>query len=616
MKRRVVYGVFGGLVLMAGLVSAPQAFTLGDLRGSVVVGRPLDMSVTVTATPEEEISAACFAADVFHADTLQTRTTVTVARQEAVATPTFKVRIQSSVPVDEPVVTVQLRSTCANQFSRRYVLLADFPVVVMPQVEPAPSLPVLPGAGSGAPAPAVPIAKPMAAPVVGVTPAAAALTPSEVTAAAPAVKPVARPKPVVRKKVLPAKPKVSKPAVAAVAPTPAPEPVKPALKLEALNLPAGQPDGLAGAPLALPSPESVLQAKQIETLQEELKALKELASKNNAAMVQMQSQLQKAQNERVSLQLFYVVMALLAMSVAVLLWLLWQRYRDQPGPDAGASILTEMALQQSEFGDSADHGWSADTGQRVRVRSAVTPAPKPEPSRWDNDAKPVAASPAAGKTPTAAATLVQAAPEPTIPASLQDLNHAYTNTRLQDVGDTNFDVIAREDVDLDIDMSSWAGLGESGHVDTHAESVADIRQQAEFFVSLGQTERALFVLKKQIAASPQANPFVYLDLLSLFHSLGYKTDFREYRTAFNRYFNCVLPDFPAYHLEGRDLTAYTDELARLSQVWNRKEVIAYLNACIYRSEQASAQPSFELAAFRDLLLLLAIAEQGVGGAQA
>jgi len=429
---------------------------------------------------------------------------------------------------------------------------------------------------------------------------------------APVAKAAATPKrPVVRKKPKPSAPQTvkptPKPAPAPVA-VPAPEPGKSALKLETLTLPTGQADGLGTAPLAVPSPEALLQASQIQALQEELKALRAQTAKTNANLAEMQVQLQRAQSERVSLQLFYVVVVLLLMCAAALAWLLWERYRGQQAHDAGPSILGDLpsvSVQPARDEAVAQKPVQATPASGTGQAPAADKSFKSSQPWWPAQQEPAAPKPAA--------TAASGTSKPAVPGTLQELNHAFTNTRLQDVDDSNFGVVTHEEVDLDIDMSSWAGLGDSSKTaDTSSESILDIRQQAEFFVSLGQTERALVVLKKQIAESSVPSPAIYLDLLSLFHSLGYKTDFREYRTAFNRLFNCVLPDFPAYHLEGTDLLAYPDELARLTQVWNRKEVLSYLHACIFRSEQVSAQPSFELAAFRDLLLLQAIAEQVIG----
>lgn len=587
--------------MWVGWVSTSHALTLGDLRGAVVVGRAVDLSAVVQARADEEVSAACFKADVFHADTPQAPATVTIRPLANAAPGSYRLRVQSSALVDEPVVTVEVRSTCPTALSRRYVLLADFPVVVMPE----PPVADLPKAAPAAPVPAPAAVAPVAevpAPVATGT----VIAPSSPLVSAPAVtKRAVKPKPkrkVVRKKPQPSA--VAKPAtVPAEVVQASGDAGKPALKLETLNLPTSPTDGLGGAPMSVPSPEAMLQASQIAALQEELKQLRAQSAQTNVHLAEMQVQLQRAQSERVSLQLFYVVVVLLLMCAAALSWLLWQRYREQQPHDAGPSILGEVPSVPVEPRPKlAVHAPAA--AEKTDMAPASDKAAKPSQTWWpaEHDEPPAKSAGAAALTS-----------KPVVPATLQELNHAFTNTRLQDAGDSNFGVITHEEVDLDIDMSSWAGLGDSNHgAASSGESILDIRQQAEFFVSLGQTERALFVLKKQIAESAQPTPAIYLDLLSLFHSLGYKTDFREYRTAFNRLFNCVLPDFPAYHLEGPDLMTYTDELARLTQVWNRKEALSYLNACIFRSEQVSAQPSFELAAFRDLLLLQAIAEQVLG----
>jgi hypothetical protein len=179
--------------------------------------------------------------------------------------------------------------------------------------------------------------------------------------------------------------------------------------------------------------------------------------------------------------------------------------------------------------------------------------------------------------------------------------------------------------DLDIDLDSLAptheppaspeslavepvdGFG-AGH-NINVDSISDIRQQAEFFVSLGQTDRALNILRRQIMESTEPNPLVYLDLLSLYHAQGLRADFRELRAAFSQFFNVLVPDFPAFNQEGRDLLAYTEPLAVLVRFWPNIEAIAFLEACIFHNDAAPMQLSFDLAAFRDLLMLHAVAEK-------
>lgn len=604
LKTRVAYGLVLGLTVLVGWVSTSHALTLGDLRGSVVVGRALDVSVVVRAGAGEDISAACFKVEVFHADTPQANATVTVRPLSNAADGDYRVRVQSPAPVDEPVVTVQLHSTCTTPLTRRYVVLADFPVVVMPEPQGTSLPPVTEPAAPVASSPDMPQAAAVAPVPAGDASSEAS---SQVQAAAPATAPVTQrpkaPKPkAVRKK--PSQPVAAKPA-----PAPAPvvaahpsEPARPALKLEPLNLPVGQTDGLASAPLALPSPEAILQASQIKALQDEIKQFKAQTTKTSAQLAELQTQLEQAQSERISLQLFYGVLAVMLLCVAALSWLLWQRYREQSPHDFGANVLGRLPTTPESPSAGATSDTPATSAAASLVKTAVNQVTATPPAVSGNDLDARAVS------PTVLTTLAGSAPTPG-----NDIE--FTNTRVQGSDDSSLGAANHDevDLDLDLDLGNWSDLGEASKpAPSTGESLQDVPQSAGFLDSSAETEHALARMKQQISEGSPPDPSVYLDLLSLFHSLGYKTDFREYRAAFNRQFNCALPDFPAYHLEGLDLMSYPQDLAQLTQAWSQAQAITYLRSCINRTEQISIQSAFDLAAFRELLLLLAIAEQVFG----
>ena len=128
MKSRVSQAIFAFTVFFSQALVGVHAFTLGDLRGSAVIGRGLDVSVVVQTGEGEEANAACIRAEVFHADVpiAAPRVSVTPGRDGGGQS---LVRIESAVSVDEPVVTVLVRANCGSATQRRYVLLADFPVV-------------------------------------------------------------------------------------------------------------------------------------------------------------------------------------------------------------------------------------------------------------------------------------------------------------------------------------------------------------------------------------------------------------------------------------------------------------------------------------------------------
>ena len=146
-----------------------SALTLGRVRGAALLGQSLEVSVPVQSDSEDELSVTCFAADVFYGDVRIESGLVTVATQPSSAGKMATVRVFSAAKVDEPVVTIYLKSVCVQKTSRRYVLLADIasdtqaipvqavpliaqPVILaprQPQLPPVPPVPLAPSSGEG-----------------------------------------------------------------------------------------------------------------------------------------------------------------------------------------------------------------------------------------------------------------------------------------------------------------------------------------------------------------------------------------------------------------------------------------------------------------------------------
>lgn len=97
------------------------------------------------------------------------------------------------------------------------------------------------------------------------------------------------------------------------------------------------------------------------------------------------------------------------------------------------------------------------------------------------------------------------------------------------------------------------------------EELFDILQQAEFFVSVGEHDQAIEVLKQHNADRGETSPFSYLELLRLYHQLGRADDFAQLRMQFMRHFNADLPAFSQFRTQGKGLEFYTDELAEIER---------------------------------------------------
>ena len=109
--------VIGFLLLIESL--SCSALTLGRARGAVVLGQPLDLSIPLMVDEGEDIAASCLDAEVFYGDVLQPRGRVTWTPASSANGQSAAARVQSSQPVDEPVITVNLRAGCAQRVTRR-----------------------------------------------------------------------------------------------------------------------------------------------------------------------------------------------------------------------------------------------------------------------------------------------------------------------------------------------------------------------------------------------------------------------------------------------------------------------------------------------------------------
>jgi len=553
------------LVVSIVLSTSGHAFTLGDLRGSAVLGQPLDVSVRVDTGDGETVADDCLSAQLLFGDVPQAAPTLRVQNPAAGASPLTLVRIRSSVAVNEPIVTVVLRATCGSTTSRSYVLLSDFPVTDLPVVN---ALPVEQPAAVTSPSQAKP------APVVTeLQPLPTSPSPLEAKAKRPAV--AAKPKPAkvasatpVAAKTRPTAPPPVSEAPLGVVPSTVPDTGRLVLKLDS-EIDLLSPEELSALaalrvslPQLEPEGEVLKQSMQLEALQNDLKVFKDLTSKNQAALAALEAKLSQAESERLPVAWLYLLGALLLAALGALAWVLRQQQHAK-----------QAWWQQADGSPTEMIGGPVTRIEPVEPVTAVSPMmPTPAPSE--------PAAPAAPVVP-----VVQEAPLVDLDFDLDQL-----------VGTAG---PAPDATLLPVTRSDPLGV----MCDLNSETVADIRQQAEFFVSLGQAQRAINLLHQHIRESIEPHPRVYLDLLTLYHSQGMKTEFRELRLAFNQLFNAVAPDFPAFYQEGRSLMDYPETLSELVRSWPNWQAAALLDACIFRTDQSQLHVGFDLAAFRDLLLL-------------
>jgi hypothetical protein len=109
----------------------------------------------------------------------------------------------------------------------------------------------------------------------------------------------------------------------------------------------------------------------------------------------------------------------------------------------------------------------------------------------------------------------------------------------------------------------------------------------------------------------ETSALAYLDLLKIYHSLSRRDEYDQLRDDFNKVFNAQVPVFDAYSDKSSGLEAYHNALARIESLWPSPKVLEIIEESIFRKPGSGDGEAFGLEAYRELLLLYAMAKDVV-----
>lgn len=563
---------------MGGTVFNSAALTVGRVRGVAWIGQPLSLSIPVQLDSAATDTNLCAEADVYYADALKDPSRIRVQQTPGEQANTHIVQIDSAVTIDEPMVTVYLRVGCGQKVSRRYVMLADYPslpastdanaavldaVATSTAVDSAAALQASPLDAAAPP----PVADAAAKPSEAAKATGAKQQPERKVARSASALPqktLAQPKPATKAPSALAKPN------AAPAPTPT-TPQRARLKLDPLENLSERIKTLETTTTAIPLEDMVRDAQRIQQLQGDVKKLLDQAAKNEATLTQMRERLEKAEAERASSTLVYALAALVLACLAAIA-VLWNR---------GSSTSDKRASWASSQNDDDD-----DIAPPVRATNAPTTN--------------VAATKA---VPVAAAT----PPRQESALEMDMLEMEVDDDAYKALANTTE---APSTLPTQSDSAPMPMLDAAVSVyDFNSNSQFDLRQQAEYFDSLGKTDEAIEMLEKRIRANSKDCPLIYLELLRIANARNLKTDFRQFRDECMQAFNVAVPEFALFRSEGRALDAYPDLLAHIEKLWNNPKALEVLESCIVRDPWEKNAKPFDLAAFKELVMLHGLASR-------
>lgn len=559
-----------------------HAVTLGRHGGAALIGRPLDIRVEALTGPNEDLSALCIRSEVSFGDAQLASSAVRLTPQRTAPDAKASIRIQTTVAVNEPVVSVVVYAGCDAPFARRYVLLAD-PIVEQNTSLVAPTLGTVRdlGASSGAG---------VAVPALSGSAASRAAGPSRTSAAggnadgvaananASGVADGAEP-------AAPAPKIVSKPPVRKAAPAPqrsvvrkpAPEPAAegPKLHLDPLDVNlAIERDPVLKLSLSMlsepttseqeraaagqlwkainASPEEVLRdAQKLAVLEAESKGLREQEAADKAAIKAMQEQLDQT---RYITWLAFLLGGLLLLSLLGL-WFFRRRKEE-----------TEVTKRAGAWWDAAPKAAAGAAGVGAAVAS------RRDPSGGVDIDLDIDAESGFDDYESLLGSSMRGELKPSAAAKLEDDQQAV------------------------------------GSRSVATEELFDIQQQSDFFVSLGETDKAIGVLKNHLSESQEPSALAYLDLFKLYHLQGNRQEYEALRAEFNHKFNAGAPPFEQYSDDSVGLEGYETAFGRIQALWPQPRVLDVIEKSIFRDANDEDGEVFDLEAYRELLLLHAVAK--------
>lgn len=576
-------------LFLLGFAVPSVALTLGQPQGAVWIGRPLSLVVPLTLADGEGGDSLCAQAEMIQGGTRVDDRRVTVSLEPGSQPGQTRIHIRSTVPVEEPVVQVTVRAGCQATSSRQFVLLADMPA----EITTTPALPGSAGMSSGAvspgssadAAPAPANRRPARAAGEGGGSAASIGAPATPPRriAAPRPRPAASAEggeprraaarattPPVRRNTAAAPASATPPNAAASAPVAPPASAPSAsggarLQLDLLDPSAVRNPALAASapanPTAMDSAVSAALAaasasanaeelqranERMKALEATLAALRDQSAQNQRLLLEMRTELAEARDSRYRNPLVYALCLLLLLAL-IGLFMLWR--------------VARRTAHAAWWGDTADK----DDGAPVPPAGPEAPAGMAGASLAG-----AAAAPKTGPFGTALmAPAADMAPDTLPPAEEEGAPARYVNT----------------------------------------EELFDVQQQSDFFVSLGQHEQAIAVLSEHIADNPETSALAYLDLLRIFHTLERREDYARVGQEFERAFNASVPAFEQFSESGRGLEHYGSALARIEARWPRPGTLNLIEELVFRKPGTRDDESFDLAAYRELLLLYSVAKE-------
>lgn len=142
------------------------------------------------------------------------------------------------------------------------------------------------------------------------------------------------------------------------------------------------------------------------------------------------------------------------------------------------------------------------------------------------------------------------------------------------------------------------------------EEISDVTQEAEFWISMNDPQRAIEILSAQEQLEHPDSPVPWLFLLDLYRTVNDKVKYDRLRDRFIVFFNANIPEFDddLTQIPDRHLEDFPHLIQIVCDAWGGNNIIPYLESLLV-DDREGKRAGFDLPVYRDILMLLGIAHE-------
>jgi|GEM_PF-7008574 len=552
-----------GLVFLLASSSPSWALGIGNVTGSPILGEPLNVIIPVYGSLDERVPDECVRSEVMIGENpLIGRVVKTKLLPPGHKSVLFRVQVSTYVRIDEPLVSISVIVGCTAPLTKQFLMFVDPPASVIQSVTISPS-----STQGSAISPAPDSRDPESAKVLpshsNTKPASRQNRPSRQPVLPPldptilAVQATNSPPKAPSGSTRKASAKATIESNQAAAKTSGPR-----LSLEAPSLDPAKGPEFANIERDADYAAQLAKLTELEQILAQIKAESEAARPSTESLqAELQDSQKKLEEERKKLQLAEnelererqrkneqpVIVWVLGGIVIILgatLGLMLWNQRRNPG-----SFLNDHESRLSGLGE-APHSFL----NSVQPPSALS----------------VATHPTVNNPPKPLVTAVE----------ISEVTESQLNAHFNPINPLH---------------------------ETAPDELIDLEQQTDFFMALGQEQMAIDLLNSHIQGPHSGNPRPYLKLLEILISKNDRISYEQLRLSFLRQFNGHIPNWGEPQTNGKHLEEYTEVSQTLASAWHTPATaLKLLSGYLFKSNVPV--DSFDLPAYRELLLLQAVAK--------